>query len=345
MATRTVTGTIKKADGTPWAGAEVRFTLYDNTYRTSPSETYPQYTVVTNADANGLISVPLISGVNMVYDVLTPDRKTFRIAVADGPSATLEALRASYSAAPVAVNDVQNALNALFPGGVAPVAVEKGDAPVVAQASTIDFGAGILVASGPTTEANVSLDFGTGATQAAPGTHTHTLANVPLSALTTSGAAVGDSLYVGTGPTLQYLAVPTFVLGPWQFIDVPNSTTQEGQLLAQTGTAVVGRFTPGRSRFPMPGATRVIGGWLMSNTPISSGQATLQVGVAGTGNAAFSNTVRLDTTNPTNISAVDIAGGISVSSGFGVSAVLVTSATFAPTTHNIQAYLLVRLEI
>lgn len=113
MATRTVTSTIKRSDGSAWKGAVVRFRLANNSYRASPAETYPEGDITATADANGAISVTLISGDGIVYDVTTPDRETFQIAVPDGSSTTLEGLRAAYSGAPAAVDTVENALIAL----------------------------------------------------------------------------------------------------------------------------------------------------------------------------------------------------------------------------------------
>src|SRR4051812_18669575 len=100
MATRTVTGTVLRSNGSAWAGGVVRFKLVDDTFRLSPDQSYPIYDVATAADASGAISVTLISGPNMIYEVTMPDRETFLILVADGSATTVEFLRGAYNGVP-----------------------------------------------------------------------------------------------------------------------------------------------------------------------------------------------------------------------------------------------------
>lgn len=103
MATRTITGTLLRPDGSAWYGAPVRFRLVDDTFRLSPDESYPILVIETTTDTDGEFSVTLVSGVDLVYEVTMPDRETFRILVEDGSATTLEVLRGLYGGIPTGV--------------------------------------------------------------------------------------------------------------------------------------------------------------------------------------------------------------------------------------------------
>lgn len=238
MATRSVSSVLKKEDGTAWANATVRFELDRNSYRASPAETYPHHSLLVTTDSSGALSATLISGPGIVYEVTTPDRETFKIAVEDGSAATLEALRASYSAAPVSTNDVQNALNALFPSGIAPIAVQEDDTTKVALATTLDFRDGLNVTESPTGEANIALDFGTGATQPAAGNHTHTLSTTISSQSKTIASGAVTLSAVPANTAIIELTIDTEASAATDDLDTVNvtGTVVAGTLLIITTT-------------------------------------------------------------------------------------------------------------
>ena len=163
MAVRVVTGVIKRPDNSAWRGGAVRFRLTPDTFRASPAETYPEESVVAVADASGNISVSLVSGADVVYEVTLPgpNGDQFFVAVPDGSATTLEALRASYAGAPASVASVEAALIAFYgspPTGRPAVIVQEGDATRVAELTHLDFDAAAFdVTESPTGEANVSL--------------------------------------------------------------------------------------------------------------------------------------------------------------------------------------------
>lgn len=114
MATRQVTGTLVAPDGSALAGAEMLFGLADDTYQTSPAQTLPQISIPVITDSAGAFTVTLVSGLSVRYRVTLPDpvRNTFEVAVPDGASTTLEALRAADTGEPVAVETIEAAIQA-----------------------------------------------------------------------------------------------------------------------------------------------------------------------------------------------------------------------------------------
>lgn len=92
MPTRTVTGTVLKADGSGYAGGVVSFYLVE-AFET-PSEVYPAYLHTETCDANGAFSTAL--GVPETgtahYEIITPDNATHTVYLEAGPATTLEAL-------------------------------------------------------------------------------------------------------------------------------------------------------------------------------------------------------------------------------------------------------------
>lgn len=97
MATRTVTGLIKKATGVVWVGATVDFLLNPSTYSTIPAETYPRDRVTVTTNGSGIFTAILTAGPTIAYQVTLPDGTTFHIPVPTGTSpVALEVLRADY---------------------------------------------------------------------------------------------------------------------------------------------------------------------------------------------------------------------------------------------------------
>lgn len=177
MATRSITGTVLRSDGSPWVGATVRFQLVDDAYTASPAQTLPISPIEVATDAAGQFTVVLISGLDRNYRVALPDRSTFEITVPAGSATTLETLRAATFGTPTPNSSVETALLALYgspPIGRAAVAVQEGDVTKVAEALFLDFDdSDFNVTESPTGEANISLNYGTGAGQPAEGNHTH----------------------------------------------------------------------------------------------------------------------------------------------------------------------------
>lgn len=244
MATRTITSTIKRSDGSGWAGAKVRFRLSADSYRASPAETYPIGDVVAVADAGGAMSVTLISGTGIVYRVTMPDDETFAIAVPDGSSVALETLRASYNGAPAAVNSVEDAIVSLYgglPTARGAIAVQEGDATVVADLTHLDFDASdFVVSESPTGEANVSLAYGTSAGTPAEGNHSHTLDGLSDVAVTSpadgQNVRYNGSSWVneyGSGLYVLYLAriaLTEASAAEYEITNAPSGLTEVGVL-------------------------------------------------------------------------------------------------------------------
>lgn len=98
MAQRLVTSTVLRPDGTPWAGAAVDFTLVSNAYTLLPDASYPLRTIRAVTDIDGQMVVTLAGGIDATWRVTMPDGETFFMLVGDGPTTTLETLRAAYIA-------------------------------------------------------------------------------------------------------------------------------------------------------------------------------------------------------------------------------------------------------
>lgn len=177
MATRAITGTILRPDGTPWAGAAVRFTTTDDAYTVSPAETFPLYVVTAVTDEYGEFTVDLVADLSVNYKVTLPDRSSFEITVPSGSPTTLEVLRAATSGMPVAVDSLEAALIGLYgspPAGRAALALKEGGSPVIAEATALNFDASDFnVTESPTGQGNISLAYGTAAGTPAEGNHVH----------------------------------------------------------------------------------------------------------------------------------------------------------------------------
>jgi hypothetical protein len=104
--TRTVTDTIRKPDGSAWAGATVKFTLDKSTYTSTAS--FPSATVTATTNSSGQICVSPCSSpgvalwanaegaVKTLYTATYPDGSTFqfRLGVGDGSPVAVPVLRA-----------------------------------------------------------------------------------------------------------------------------------------------------------------------------------------------------------------------------------------------------------
>jgi hypothetical protein len=101
VTTRTITGTIYRADSTTWEGAPVSFTMEAGTFTIGPDITYPQDGATVVTDEDGEFSVALTSGLDVYWRVWLPDGDGFRFALPAGSAITLEALRSSAGGLPV----------------------------------------------------------------------------------------------------------------------------------------------------------------------------------------------------------------------------------------------------
>lgn len=200
MATRTVTGTFLRPNGAPMAFVDVRFTLIDNAYTTTPAATYPEDTIIEATDASGVLTVELVSGLSSAYYVEAPDRNPFMIIVEAGAATTLEALRAETEGASLPLTSLGSIVAGLLASytGLG-ITVQENDITKVATLGVLDFRPGFLVTESPTGEANVAPDTGTGATQLAPGNHAHTLDDA--SDVTIASAVANDIVRRNSGNT------------------------------------------------------------------------------------------------------------------------------------------------
>lgn len=179
MATRAITGTILRPDGTPWAGASVRFITTDDAYTVSPANTLPLYVVTAVTDEYGQFTVSLVADLSVNYKVTLPDRSSFEITVPSGSPTTLEALRAATSGMPVPIDSLEALLIELYgapPAGRAAVKAREGGTVKVNEVTDIDWDASDFdVTESPTGRANIALAYGSTAGTPAEGNHTHAL--------------------------------------------------------------------------------------------------------------------------------------------------------------------------
>lgn len=132
MATRTITSTILRPDGSPWASAIVTFFLNNDSYTQTPDAHYPRYFIRTTADVNGDISVTLEGGLDSTWTVRMPDLEEFLIYIPDGSATTLEDLRLAYEVTgPVAPPNLYD----LIVAAVLDTGVMSTDAELVALAA------------------------------------------------------------------------------------------------------------------------------------------------------------------------------------------------------------------
>lgn len=108
MANRSVTGTILKPDNSPWKSATFKFRMLNDAYTLGDVATYPIKVLTATTDSDGLLSVTLAAGVDVVWEVTGPDDEVFFIYVPEGTATTLEALRFAYDGvSPIPPPDLQ----------------------------------------------------------------------------------------------------------------------------------------------------------------------------------------------------------------------------------------------
>jgi len=96
VATRVVTGTIAKPDGSAWKSAIFKFRMLNDAYTLGDVATYPIKVLSATTDSDGLLTVTLAAGVDVVWEVTGPDDEVFYIYVPEGSATTLEGLRFAY---------------------------------------------------------------------------------------------------------------------------------------------------------------------------------------------------------------------------------------------------------
>lgn len=155
MALRTVTGTIKRANGKPWYGAKVGFSTVASTY--TGDATFPQYSLPVNA-ADGTFSIDLEADLPVLWDCQLPDGETFRFELVGGDEpVSLEQLRA----------DAEGRMSWLYRGNTE---IGMNTTISVSTASTqlapANSSRASILVSNPTTDdmQSIYLGFGTAAT-------------------------------------------------------------------------------------------------------------------------------------------------------------------------------------
>lgn len=100
--TRTVTGTVKKPDGTAWVGASVKFVLTKGSYSTTTQ--FPVTTITKTTDSQGQFTATLWVTSEALkftrYECTLPDGDTFKFDLTAGSSIDLATLRAASGTAP-----------------------------------------------------------------------------------------------------------------------------------------------------------------------------------------------------------------------------------------------------
>lgn len=131
----------------------------------------------------------------------------------------------------------------------------------------------------------------------------------------------------------------TFTLGPFFAYNTAISTTVQMQILEPTASGTQATAT---RDFEMKNAGRVVGGILNANDARTAGTATLAVRVNGT---PTNLTAVLNATDTQFTSAfVNHPDGVSFAAGDSVGAAIVTDGSWAPTTADFNAYLIVSLD-
>ena len=263
------------------------------------------------------------------------------------------------------------------------IAVEEGDSVVDAAATVLDFDASDFnITSSPAGEANIALNYGTGAGQPAEGNHTHaqlhdavTVSDTASIDLTLTGQQISAAAIFGS--TAGTVAEGNHAHSLDNLSDVVITSLAEGEALTHNGTNVVdamhvnftlGPFylanptTSGADQvmgigIPTAAATwgqstnhpkmsrsgRVIGMILNSNAARTGGTLTGRVYVAGAGAAFSSGACVLDATNTTSDSEfVGYVNGVAFSAGQTLG-MSVTGASWTPTTVDITGWLIVQL--
>lgn len=157
-----------------------------------------------------------------------------------------------------------------------------------------------------------------------------------------SGAGTGNpaDLTATQARTLMDLGL-TVTLGPYYINDLPaTATTTATSGFFNTGTAVSRSGRP----LHMPRAGRVVGMMMQTDAPRTAGTATARVRITGAGTDFDSGSVQLNATNTVSISSfVSYANGVAFTAGDNVACEVVSSG-WAPTTSNVNLYVIVMLE-
>lgn len=155
-----------------------------------------------------------------------------------------------------------------------------------------------------------------------------------------SGAGSPQDLTATQARTIMDLGL-TITLGPYYINDLPaTNTTTATSGFFNTATAVSRSGRP----FYMPRAGRVVGLLIQSDAARTAGTAIARVRITGVGTVFNSDSVVLDATNTaTNSGFVSYADGVPFSAGDNVSCEVVSSS-WAPTSANINLYVIVTLE-
>ena len=129
-------------------------------------------------------------------------------------------------------------------GTLPSIAIEEADTVVVASASVIDFaGDAFNVTNSPAGEANIAMNFGTGAGQPAEGNHTHTASLIVQEGDATVDSAVGtidfdgSAFNVTSSPAGEVNVIPAFGTGAGQVAE--GNHTHTYTVTVQEGDATV----------------------------------------------------------------------------------------------------------
>lgn len=262
------------------------------------------------------------------------------------------------------------------------IAVEEGDVVVDAAVTVLDFDiSDFNITSSPAGEANVALNYGTGAGQPAEGNHTHaqlhdavTVSDTTSIDLTLTGQQISAAAIFGS--TAGTVAEGNHAHSLDNLSDVVITSLAEGEALTHNGTNVVDamhvNFTIGPFYInDLPGTAttqatlnyyntatasnrstndpkmarsgRVIGAIITSDAARTAGTATVQVRVAGAATAFSSGACALDASNTTSDSEfVGYTNGVAFSAGNTLGAAVVTSG-WTPITANVNVMLIVQL--
>ena len=304
MTTRTITGTIRKPDGTAWASATVTFKLQTN-FATATDATIPHSTVTATTDVNGDFSVSLeVPATNAWrWHCILPDNSLFAFNFGAGPTTTLHALIAD-----------ANLSDTVTPSALADAIAEKADKITPAATNNIAvLDANGNLADGGSTIADVSAaedaynTLADGATTAdASVSKKHKTANTGATSFTGfTGHSDGDRLFyfVDDANTTLVHNASSFYLSGRQ-----NVTPDSGTLLAFVSDGTIVREI-GRRVFDLADTADIT--WAvngndyeasLSNTGVTPGSytnASVTVDGAGRVTAAssgsgFDNQVPLD---------------------------------------------------